>query len=184
MNNNTHIEDDDLKGFSNKNPYKIENNYFEKLNSNIQQRVEEFEELKSIAPILNNIPKYNSFEVPNDYFEDFPTRIQERIVNTKSSNSILNWLILLLKPRFAIPVLATIFIAISGINFMNKNAEHLQTEIATEEMTVDEQLYTIDESTVIESVVASNETFTSDENEIENYLIDNNIDETNLKNEL
>ena len=37
------------------------------------------EELKDIAPILNQLPKKDSFQVPENYFDELPGLIQERV---------------------------------------------------------------------------------------------------------
>ena len=70
---------------------------------------------------------------------------------------------------------------------MNKNADMPKTEVA-EEITTEDQLYNIDEATIIESVNVNqsneNTTVSGEENNIQNYLLENNVDETNLKNEL
>ena len=146
-----------------------------------------FEEIKEEAPVLASIPKYNPFEVPVDYFEELPTIVQQRAINAKPKTILLEWLLLLIKPRFAFPVLTTLLIAVAGINYMNKNADMPKTEVA-EEITTEDQLYNIDEATIIESVNVNqsneNTTVSGEENNIQNYLLENNVDETNLKNEL
>ena len=110
------------------------------------------------------------------YFDELPTRVQQRIINSKPSTSPLEWLILLIKPRFVVPVLTVAFIAVLGINYMNKNAELPKTQVA-EEISLEDQLLNIDESTIIESLTADasyeTEAVTTEDNSIENYLIDN-----------
>ena len=196
MNTNNIIdnEDEDLKGMAphlykmkNNNPFKANEDYFETFNSSLQNKVDSFEEIKEEAPVLASIPKYNPFEVPVDYFEELPTIVQQRAINAKPKTILLEWLLLLIKPRFAFPVLTTLLIAVAGINYMNKNADMPKTEVA-EEITTEDQLYNIDEATIIESVNVNqsneNTTVSGEENNIQNYLLENNVDETNLKNEL
>ncbi len=191
---NIENQDEDLTGqtthlfkVKNTNPFKANEDYFENFTSKLQNEIDEYEEIKNEAPVLSNIPKYNPFEVPKDYFEELPTIIQQRVINIKQTTSILEWLVLLIKPRFAVPFLTVVFIAVTGINFMNKNADIPKTEIA-EEMTTEEQLYNIDEGTLIESLNTNHanekENQSPDDVNIQNYLIDNNIDETNLNNKL
>jgi hypothetical protein len=191
-NNDIENDNDDLKGMapkllklSNSNPFKADTDYFENFESRLKQNIDGLDEIKTEAPYLYNIPKYNPFEVPAHYFDEVPTIIQQRCIESKPAISIIDWLLLLIKPRFAVPVLATIFIAISGIHFMEKNADLPKTETA-EEISVEEQLYNIDESTIVEALTtepADLKQNNANEN-IENYLIDNDIDETNLENEL
>lgn len=175
MNDNNNIESTGSKG---KNPFKTGTDYFESFNSKLQNRIDDFEEIKILAPLLSNIPKYNPFEVPANYFDELPTIIQQHCVENKSATSFIEWLKLLIQPRFAMPVLTTLLIAVAGINYMDKNAASSQPAIA-EEITTEEQLYNIDEATIIESLVATteNQTVSDDNTNIEDYLIDNNIDE-------
>ncbi len=193
-NNNIENQDEDLTGqaphlskVNNSSPFKANEDYFESFTTKLQNEIDDYEEIKTEAPTLATISKYNPFEVPKDYFEYFPTIIQQRVINTKQTTSVIEWLLLLIKPRFAVPFLATIFIASAGINFMNNNAEVPQIEIA-EEMTTEQQLYNIDEGTIIETLYArednESDNTSSDESSIQNYLMDNNIDESNLNNQL
>ncbi len=196
MNTNNHIndEDEDLKGMAphlnkmkHNTPFKAGEDYFESFTSKLQNKIDDYEEIHIEAPTLAGIPKYNPFEVPKDYFEDLPTRVQQVVLENKSSKTIIEWLLLFIKPRFAVPVLCTLLIAFGGIKFMNNNAESTKTEVA-EEITTEEQLYNIDEATIIESMDTNqnneNTAVSTDDANIQNYLIDNDIDETNLKNEL
>jgi hypothetical protein len=191
MSNKDNIsEDEDLKGMAPElsrlkkdNPFKAENDYFEKFNQKLQNRIDDFEETRNDSPILSNAPKYNEFEVPGNYFDELPTRVQQRVIENKPSSSVLEWLLLLLKPRFAIPVLSVTFMAVVGINYMNKNATLPKTELA-EEISVEDQLYNIDESTIIESLTADasadNESVSTEDTNIENYLIENGVEETSI----
>ncbi len=192
MNTNINIEDtdDDLKGMAphlfkvkNNNSFKATDDYFEHFTARIQNAVNSFEEIKEEAPALASIPKYNPFEVPKDYFDYLPSRVQESVIKSKSKNVFVEWLILLIKPRFAFPVVITFLIAVAGIKFMNNNAAFPQTEVA-EEISTEDQLYNIDEATLIESVAATDinevKVMPAEDASIQNYLIENNVDETNL----
>src|ERR1700746_1161799 len=129
-------QDDDLTGMAPKlsklksdNPFKTDNDYFEKFNSKLQNRIDDYEETHREAPVLSGIPKFNEFVVPADYFDEFPARIQQRVVS-KSPSSVLEWFLLLIKPRVAVPLLSVALLALAGINFMNKNASFQKTETA------------------------------------------------------
>ncbi|MGQ0827316.1 MAG: hypothetical protein ACT4ON_02855 [Bacteroidota bacterium] len=183
MNGNNNREHEGFKGT---NPFKTGVDYFENFNSKLQNSIDGFEEIKTIAPVLSSIPKYNPFEVPVNYFDELLTIVQQRCIESKS-NTILEWLTLLIKPRFVIPAFATVLIAIAGIHFMNKNAV-LAPTVIVEGLTIEEQLYTIDEATIIEKLTADATIETGsileNDNSIEDYLIDHDIDEANLNNEL
>jgi hypothetical protein len=180
MNTRNNISDNE--NFKGKNPFKTSDDYFESFINKLQHRVDEFEELKTEAPILSTIPKYNPFETPCDYFDELPTHVQLHIINNKPVIALVEWLLLLIKPRFVLPVLTVTIIAIAGINLTNKNAGTASTQ-TIEETSLEEHLYTIDESTIIDAVASnvSTQNPSEDDNSIENYLIDNNIDELALK---
>lgn len=181
MNSNNDIENNGLNKHI---PFNTGSDYFENFISKINNRVDGYEEIKTIAPFLSSIPKYNPFEVPLCYFDELPTTVQQRCIESKASTSVLEWLSLLIKPHFAVPVLATILIAVAGIDFINKSAVSYEPVMA-EEYTVEEQLYSIDEATIIETLIAdAGADASADDNSIEDYLIDNDIDESNLNNEL
>jgi hypothetical protein len=176
-------EEENLKGLpGNRNPFKADQDYFKSFSSRLQNKIDGLDEIQEMAPLLSAIPKYSPFEIPAGYFDELPTLIQERVLGSKKGASF-EWLISFFKPRFAFPALATILLLVAGITYMNKTTKLPDTELA-EELSLEERLYEIDESTLIESLTAENiieNTATRDENSIENYLIDNNIDETTLE---
>ncbi len=161
------------------------NVYFDAFTSKLQNRIDDEEEIKAFAPTLLSIDKYNPFEVPPDYFEELPTIVQERVIQSKNTSSF-EWLFLLFKPRFAIPFIAIICISFAGIYYMN-NQTTIKNE-ANEELSLEDHLYYIDEADIVEQLTADasteNENISDDENSIENYLLENNIEESNLHNEL
>ncbi|MCW3083002.1 MAG: hypothetical protein JWP12_368 [Bacteroidetes bacterium] len=190
--NNIHDEND-LNGMDPRfskaginNPFKPAGDYFESFADKMQSRVNAFEEIKTEAPLLNNIPKYNPFAVPSGYFDELPSLVQQRvIVERTKAPSLIEWLQLMIKPRFVIPVLTVALIAFAGIHNVNQDAV---TEKATfaEEITVDDQLQlqNIDESTIVDALASqasATTTTTDNENQhIVDYLMENNVDETNL----
>lgn len=186
--NNIHDEPENIPNLNrsgNKNPFKPDGDYFEDFTSRLQSRIDHLEEIKTDAPLLTNIPKYNPFDVPADYFEDLPTLIQSRII-LKSQTSWMEWFTLLIKPRFFIPVVITLLIAFAGINYFNEHPNESVKPIS-EEINVDDQLQTIDETIIVDELTAETETSVtteSDNDRIVNYLIENNVDETNFNTEL
>ncbi|MBL0329072.1 MAG: hypothetical protein IPP64_06575 [Bacteroidetes bacterium] len=82
---------------------------------------------------------------------------------------------------------AIVFLTIVGINYMNKKAEVINTTML-EELSLEDQLYYINETDIIEQLTADAsldvETSPEEENSIEDYLIENNIEESKLSNEL
>jgi hypothetical protein len=111
-----------------------------------------------------------------------PARVNERKAIAKERDSLADWLIMIIRPRFVIPVAATLFFAIAGINYLNRHSD-LPQQAQTEEISLEEHLYDIDEATIIDQLTSDGtaETENADDNNIRDYLIDNNIDETNLE---
>jgi hypothetical protein len=193
MNSDNHIQDNeglnemfpDLNKSGDNDHFEPGNDYFEDFQNKIMQRVEEYEELNIQAPYLSSIPKYNPFDVPPDYFDELPTIIQQKCLTRSYKTSWLEWLTMVIRPNFAIPVLSVFLIAFSAIYFMDKNGKQATQPVA-EEINIDEQLQDIDESTIIDALAdAGSESIKESYNEkIMNYLLDNNVDETNLNTEL
>lgn len=201
MNNDHNIsnEDNDLNGMAPK-LSKLKSNslrhtersrsadesYFDSFTSKLQNRIDDEEEIKALAPTLLSIDKYNPFDVPKDYFEELPTLIQARVIENKEKSTIVDWLFWLLRPRLAVSMIVILFISITGIYYMNNNS--IKNTEATEELSLEDNLYYINESDILEHLTADAstaiESVSEDENSIENYLLDNNIDESNLSNEL
>lgn len=192
MNSDNNIDDDlkdkapNLSRSGSSNPFGPGNDYFENFQNKIMDRVEEYDELKMEAPALSNIPKYNPFDVPAGYFDELPTIIQQKCADRNSNPSWREWLLMIFRPNFAIPVLSVFLIAFAAIYYFDKNEKQFENPVA-EEITIDEQLLNIDESTIIEALTAqvNNESINENDNEkIMNYLLENNVDETNLNSEL
>jgi hypothetical protein len=195
MNNDHNIsnEDNDLNGMapklsklSSNNPFNPSDSYFDSFTSKLQNRIDDEEEIKALAPTLLSIDKYNPFEVPKDYFEELPTIIQERVVETKEKSNLIDWLFWLLRPRLAVSMIVILFISILGVYYMNKNT--VKNTEQTEELSLEDNLYYINETDILEHLTADasieNISTSEDDNSIEDYLLDNNIDESNLSNEL
>ncbi len=186
-------EDNDLNGMapklsklSSNNPFSPSDSYFDAFTSKLQNRIEDEEDIKALAPTLLSIDKYNPFDVPKDYFEELPTIIQGRVVESKEKSNVVDWLFWLLRPRFAVSILVVLFISVIGIYYVNKN--NVQKIESMEELSLEDNLYYINENDILEHLTADasieTEKNMEDENSIENYLIDNNIEENNLSNEL
>lgn len=195
MNNDHNIsnEDNDLNGMAPKlsklksnNPFNPSNDYFDSFTSKLQNRIDDEGEIKALAPTLLSIDKYNPFDVPKDYFEDFPTIVQERVIATTEKSTVLDWLFWLLRPRLAVSMIVILCISLVGIYYINNNS--IKNVQSADALTLEDNLYYINESDIFEYLTAdvsiNNESVNEEENSIEDYLLDNNIDESNLSNEL
>ncbi|MBL7890867.1 MAG: hypothetical protein JNL24_15035 [Bacteroidia bacterium] len=177
MDQHNNIDDTNLKGIPKQHPFGTESDYFSKLNERIIDRVNEFEELKDMAPTLNQIPKYNPFSVPADYFESFPTEVQNKIAAHKTATKWTDWLVLLFKPSFSVPVLSVLLITFVGIKNIDKMGG--QNAVVQDTYSIYDELEHIEESMLIDEVVNNADDQVTDDSEIEEYLIENEIEELN-----
>jgi hypothetical protein len=172
-----------LSSQSGKNPFRVDDSYFDAFGATLSNMITNLEEIEAEAPFLSSIPKYNPFDVPAGYFDELPTIIQELTAIKEPRFSIKEWLLQLIRPNFAIPVAVTIVIAIAAINVINKQVQQPGTDV-TAELSLEEQLYPIDEATLVDLLSNnmdenSSRQVSMDDN-IADYLIDNNVDEATL----
>jgi hypothetical protein len=137
------------------------------------------EELKNIAPHLSQLPKKDAFKVPEGYFDDLPSRIQDRVIaqtKTRSRNFAPVWIFSTL--GFA-SVLCVLF-------FLSKSPEET-TSITKQEASayVNENLeQEFDETLLADELITSdNKTLTLEEN-LEEYILNQDIDEQLLREEI
>ncbi len=137
------------------------------------------EELKNIAPHLSKLPKKDGFTVPEGYFDDLPSIVQDRVIaqaKTKSRTLSPVWVFSTLGVA---SVLCVLF-------FLGKSPE-VQNSITEQEASayVNENIeQEFDETLLADELITSdNKTFTSDEN-LEEYILNQDIDEQLLREEI
>ena len=137
------------------------------------------EELKNIAPHLSQLPKKNAFTAPEGYFDDLPSIIQDRVIaqtKTKSRNFSPVWVFSTLG---VVSVLCVLF-------FIGKSPE-LHTSISEQEASayINENLeQEFDETLLADELITSyNKTLNSEEN-LEEYILNQDIDEQLLREEI
>jgi hypothetical protein len=188
MTEDHNIENDkNLRGLTGSNsPFRANEDYFENFTSKLQNRIVEFEELKDLAPVLGNIPKYNPFEAPVGYFDELPSLVQERCVAQAQKAPAFAWLQVLFRSRIVVPTFLLIIAALVGIRYLSHNVTQ-PSEMAEEVSSFEDQLQNIDEATIVEALTADaslREETSAEDEKIMDYLLDNNLDETNPDNEL
>jgi len=161
-----------LKG---KDFFTVPSGYFEELPGKISDQIK-------ALPDFDKSAEANPFEVPADYFEKLPNEISGKIVSRKSK--LETWLANIQRPRIAIPIAFATIIFLAGLFFL-KQKTIVQPE--AQELTIDDiknsnYLLGIDEEIFVD-VFAGQTDATSDES-LEQYLIDNNIDLTQIENKL
>ena len=137
------------------------------------------EELKNIAPYLSQLPKKDVFTAPEGYFDDLPSIIQDRVIahtKTKSRNFSPVWVFSTLG---VVSVLCVLF-------FIGKSPE-LHTSISEQEAAayINENLeQEFDETLLADELITSdNKTLTLEEN-LEEYILNQDIDEQLLREEI
>lgn len=169
-----------LSSMNRKNPFGLEASYFEDFESKLNERITDYEELKQEAPFLSAIPKYNPFEVPAGYFDELPNQLQELLTAQHSRFSMKDWFFQFIRPNFVIPVVTTLLFAVIAIRVVDKQVEQPKKGM-TADLSIEEQLYPIDESTLVDLLNENTEvSASSGEEPITNYLIENNVDEAVL----
>lgn len=139
------------------------------------------EELKKIAPHLNALPKKDCFVVPENYFEELPYTIQEKCTSKQSENKVVSALFWKLGVPLSLATIALIlFIPLQTKEVSMASTQEISSYIE------DELDAEIDESMVSEAYSFEKEYVNSkDQTEnLEDYLIENDIDESLLKDEI
>ncbi len=159
----------------NEKPFHVPNGYFEELPSNIMDQI-------NALPDLNNTSTVNPFNIPEGYFENLPSSITEIIVKHKSRTE--SWFERLFRPRIAIPIaFATIFF-LAGLYFYKQKSIVIPPvqQLSADDLRNTNYLLTMDEYLFVD-VLAGQKEVLSDKS-IEQYLIDNNIELSQLENKL
>lgn len=150
-------------------------------------------DLRNEAPKLFGMDKKNPFEVPDGYFDSFSSKLQDKIAAEKKQSAWSAIFDTIIKPKIAIPILASVCLVAVGIKFMYKPSATINatnSEVTYSDLSQSSYFHEIDESTLTEALYSSNEIANhnakteSDNNHIENYLIDNNIDAAELESAL
>ena len=137
------------------------------------------EELKNIAPHLSQLPKKDAFTAPEGYFDDLPSIIQDRVIaqtKTKSRNFAPVWIFSTLGVASMLCVLF----------FLSKSPEDT-TSITKQEATayIKENLeQEFDETLLAEELVTSNNETSTNEVNLEEYILNQDIDEQLLREEI
>ena len=156
---------------------------------NEQDKISELDEFKKMAPTLSSLKKENHFSVPQNYFDEFPMKIKSRIDEQEATSATfsLSWF-------FDYKVLAPVgvcVIVILGVLFFNAPNQTLELE----ELTADEieqslEYYgypSVDDNILAELYTEETESQTQEElseEEIIHYLLEENVDVSQIYNEL
>ena len=136
-------------------------------------------ELKNIAPHLSQLSKKDAFRAPEGYFDDLPSILQDLVISqtkTKSRNFAPVWIFSTLGVASMLYVLF----------FLSKSPEET-TSITKQEATAyinDNIEQEFDETLLANELITSdNKTLTLEEN-LEEYILNQDIDEQLLREEI
>lgn len=158
-----------------KSPFNVPSGYFEELQGKIMNQINELPDFDKTALV-------NPFVVPDGYFENLPSAIAGKIVERKSK--LETWLSGIQRPRIAIPIAFATIIMLTGIYFYKqKNIVVLPIqEFTFDDFENSTYIQSIDEELFVD-VIAGQKDIITDES-IEQYLLDNNIELTQIENKL
>ena len=122
------------------------------------------EELKDIAPILNQLPKKDSFQIPENYFDELPGLIQDR-VRVKAQT---RWNYVL---KYALPFV----LLIVSIGYFTQNKTDETVQISKKEAAdyIDNQMdIDFDETLLAEEISAQTVELHTETSAVEDYLLE------------
>ena len=108
--------------------------------------------LNKIPPKLSKTSKKMPFKVPEDYFENFSVRLSERI-HEKKSPELVSKLIPVLRPYFAIAVIAVIILVAVRI-FIFQPGKGEMNSLKSHEITanIEDNIFYYSEETIVEAI--------------------------------
>ena len=122
------------------------------------------EELKDIAPILNQLPKKDSFQIPENYFDELPGLIQDRV--RVKTHTRWNYAI-----KYALPL---VFLIIA-IGYFTQNKTDDTVQISKQEAAdyIDNQMdIDFDETLLAEEISAQTVEQHTETSAVEDYLLE------------
>lgn len=163
-----------LKG--NENPFSTPPSYFDNLSGDILHKIETLPDFNGVAPTT-------PFGVPDHYFENLSTQITDRVIASKNARKP-SLLASLFRPTIAIPLAFASIVLIASIIYFNqnKNINLPVQEFTSEDLDESDFLQNIDESVFVDLITFDNTNIKEDS--LEEYLLDNEIDISQLENEL
>jgi len=167
----------ELAAIPKENPFTVPANYFEVLPEMIAMNI--------AATRLEGIPNENPFTVPANYFERLNSEIQDKVIASKKKEGF-DLIGLLWKPKFSLSLITVAVALVIIFKFTaNHNVNNDKFAFSMKEVVNSGELNDIDESTIIETLSANNKTISSPkQGEIEKYLLDNNVDESQITGQL
>lgn len=164
------------------NPFSAPEGYFDQLQDSIQSAIVNLPDFESVS-------KTQPFETPEGYFEKLPLAIRKRIEAEEQTPAWKEWLQILLRPGFSVAFASVALLCILGVKYFTREivVQSPQNFISSTDLSNSGLLSDMDDTMLYEALDGENSTAenTSEDNSaIEQYLIDNDIDPTQLESHL
>ncbi|MEI6815882.1 MAG: hypothetical protein WCL14_04665 [Bacteroidota bacterium] len=154
-------------------PFDVPMNYFDVLPGLIEQSI--------AATRLENIPKEIPFTVPANYFEKLNSEIQDKVIASKKQKGF-DWAGLIFRPKYSLTLVAA---AVAFVIIFKPFQTKDKFMFTAQDVTGSVVLNDIDEGTIIETLYSDNKSNAiPKQGEIENYLLDNSVDESQAAGQL
>lgn len=160
--------------------FKVPDGYFDALESDI------FLKIEAVSNLENEVG-LNHFTIPENYFEGLPVQIQEKINGNSSKHYWKDWIAILLRPQVSLAFASLLVLLWFAFKLQDKKAIEIPELIITvDEFSDSEYLQDYDESTIIDLLATQQEINPSNSipDSYIQYLLDNNIDISQIENSL
>ena len=137
------------------------------------------EELKNIAPHLSQLPKKDAFSAPEGYFDDLPTRIQDRVIAQSKTKSRVFSPAWTLGSLGLAAVLCLVFVLGQSPENTNSISKQEATAYVNENIEME-----FDETLLAEELSSSKNEISTSEASLEEYILNQDIDENLLREEI
>ncbi len=170
-------------GFSNvnkKNPFIVPENYFDSLADNIQAKI-------NALPDVEKMSRENLFRVPEGHFDSLPSSVQQRIMDGKKKNMLEEWISIALRPKYSVSFAILVIVAIFGIKYFLKptTSEKPGSSLSYNEVMNSEYIAQLDEASLIDMLEQEDkDNGVKEDNSLEQYLMDNDLDISQIEDHL
>lgn len=169
-------------------PFFVPGNYFDNLSSVITEQCVTSEDVKFVSQVMVEIKKENPYSVPASYFEKLPYIIMERCIKPEPQSALTTLNVFVQSHKLSLVLVAAalaLFITVKLAPTDSPIREHVGTTITAEDISNSDYLLNIDEDVIIEQLEDQADIEKKNKpSEIENYLIENNVDELSIINEM
>jgi len=151
--------------------FRVPDGYFEAMTSEVMNKI-------ASVPDFENAENVNPFNIPDGYFDSLPTIIQQRITDQNRKGNWITEIFYKPVPKYSLIIASIFLVLFFSIKYFSRTVkvEYVNTPDESEQM---ESFYLsqLDETVLLEAYSEEKSIAEeSQESEIENYLLDNNID--------